>query len=238
MAALSVAMSVNVLTDCCIIVIAALSSTVSNPVMPAVVEEDLHECITPVVEQLIEDKWDAYGRVIYYSGLVFHVIDLLLLSLTIQGIIPIVAVLAMTTFSHTIVHVSNIGYEGIYQACQQRLNQFDHFKDYMKSYLQKKLFSIVYCIAIICSFVTDRTLDGRTCNNPEIEYCSSRRSADFLGVASVFGWMSVLSCLIAIKFLGVPGESTTPAEYWLSQWMVIGSYNAQKDGTRRYPQIR
>ena len=57
MAALSVAMSIDVLKNCCVIAIAALSSTVSNPVVSAVVEEDLHECITPVVEQLIEDKW-------------------------------------------------------------------------------------------------------------------------------------------------------------------------------------
>ena len=41
------------------IVIAVLSSTVSNTVIPAVVEEDLNECITPLVEQLIKDKWDV-----------------------------------------------------------------------------------------------------------------------------------------------------------------------------------
>ena len=54
-----------------------------------IVTERIDECVTPVVYQLIKDKWYAYAGSIYFTWLFLHFSDLILLALTVCGLIPL-----------------------------------------------------------------------------------------------------------------------------------------------------
>ena len=72
------------------------------------VEHNLYQCQTPVIMQLLEDKWCMYGQGIYILAISVYAMCLILLLLTVVGKLPIVVTWLVVLCVHFLSHISKV----------------------------------------------------------------------------------------------------------------------------------
>ena len=154
------------------------------------VENQIHECITPFITQLLSDKWGCYAKHIYYIQLLVYLVDLSILQLVIQGGI----LFEMTLISATTVHlVLPYGYRCFIHVLPGRNNtlSYDHH-------------GAAYSLLVVLAYLWHHSgLPDHREPDCELNHCIGHLSVGILGAAAIEGWIHLLLNLRGYRLAGV-----------------------------------
>ena len=155
------------------------------------VENQIHECITPFMTQLLSDKWDCYAAHIYYIRLLVYLVDLFILQAVIQGGFYFETTLISTTSVHLVLPYGYRCYIHVLQAGRNNALSYDHH-------------GAVYSLLVVLAYVWQETeIPQHTdCNSRELQ-CMGHTTSSILGIAAILGWIHFLMNLQGIRLAGV-----------------------------------
>ena len=162
-------------------------------VLDFIVHEGICECFTEVIDLLLDDKWNEYGAILYYSFLGLHVFDLIILCFFVTGKVPFAVMFVTNTIVHTVNHTLTIA-TGQWNSERQA---------YLWQYFLDRFLSIAYCITLFITFVVYLSTSDRTCGGSGVDYCYSVGTNRGIAISSVLAWLDFLYCLRPIQFTGV-----------------------------------
>ena len=179
--------------------LADLDSLIPRPsgtrsLIQLMVKHNLIECLTPVVSQLLHDKWEQYARNMYHIMIVLYWVDLAFLCATVSGGCALGITFGLTMLIHVLPHCVRL----LRYLCRGSTSKRVYTKDSSQVFFARIL-STCYGISIITANAIAMGLseDWRSAKEDHSKHVQTA-----LAVASVLGWVHFLLFLRGLQFVG------------------------------------
>jgi len=181
-----------------------------------IVEQNIGECLTPLVVMVIEDKWDTYAKYCYYLKLLVFLGDLGVLAMSLHGVINMFWSFLSVLIVHageTIATISVLLVESRGLLHRVRVAE-------IQKQLWEEVLPVTYATVVIVAYAINeanqdsqdtcpdfqKTTDGSNISflgATKYNHCFCKEASILLGVASVLGWGHFLDSLTGSEIGGV-----------------------------------
>ena len=175
---------------------AALKLPAHISLLEFMVKHNLYQCHTPLIRQLVRDKWDTYGRSIFLFQAFWYAVSLFFTLLVIMGRLPPILMLTAAVALHLGPHAGWLAARATKRKFEgKRCREIWHYVNKLT-----RITSFAYSLSVTLAFLTILFEDGIEAVLTDGDPPANTQT--LLAIATLCGWLHFILILRGFRSVG------------------------------------